>query len=742
MELMFGYKYFLRLSSNNSIFFALIISPPVRYSYHWEKIGALSIIRSFVSLRDVMTAQTSPIRKIFSRFFPRKYMAKEVPIEEWNVLNETQKKELAFHQLLQGEFALLQGNLAALPLFEAATQLEPKNPQIWFRQGLAFFEYGSEEGKEKALLLASKHFKFSTELDPCFFEAYVAWGNTLLQLGKFHEEHHFLLEARIKYQKAIELSANQPDDILSELYWDYGNVWMEIAAYSGEAVDVRSAIEALQASYKLQKKLSAEFLHDCGKAHLEMGLLVNDSRLFSKSVEYFVHSVQVNPNYCDGWVSLGEVYSQLYINTMDDRYTVKASQCYGQAVKLCAQNADTWLSWAQILGEAGRLNQDIRSLRQSIENCARAFLLDPKNPIITAQWVESLSWLGVTSSRLDLLTEAENKIIKATDTYPDDPDLWHAYGVCLICFGKYYEDGEYYDLAIEKLSIALSIDRTAPEHWHTLAIVHKLYADLTDHEDLLVRANRFYARAIDLKPSCPAIIFDAACSLLHFSEIMNDLPSLQKAIIHFESLLQAHKEVVLHHPEWLVYYAKSLLWLAEFSFEEGPLHRSLEVFSHVLLIDPDYPGAHHYIALINLNLGTTTGESEYFKRALPFFRLAARADEESDQIWLDWGVCLAHLAQTTLDQEFAEQLYWDAEQKIATAGNLGNPTAYYHLACLYSLLGRTDQAMDLIRRSLSLKALPPVEELLEDEWLDCLRSTESFTQFINEIEAKFQTREE
>lgn len=688
-----------------------------------------------------MKATTNPIRKIFTRFFPRKIMGEEANPQEWNILNEEQKKDLAFHKLIQGEFALLQGNLAALRLFEEAAQLEPKNPQIWYRQGLAFFEYGSEEGKEKSLLLASKHFKFATQLDPTFFEAYVAWGNTFFQLGKCHEEHHYLIDARDKYQKAIPLSVNQSEDVLAELYWDYGNVWMEIAAHSGEAIDVRSAIDALLISYNMQKKHSPEFLHDCGKAHLEMGLLVNDSRLFMQAVQYFSQSVQITPNYCDGWTALGEVYSQLYINTMDDRYTVKASQCYGQAIKLSALDAQIWMSWAQILGESGRINQDIRSLRQSIENCARAHLLDAKNPLITAQWVESLSYLGLISNRLDLLIEAENKIIKATDT-EDHPDLWHAYGVCMICFGKYYEDGEFYDMAIEKLQYALSIDRTSAEHWHSLALAHKYYADLTEHEDLLERANRFFARAIDLKPSCPSIIYDAALSLLYFSELAKDLPSLQIAMQHIETLLQAHKEVVIHHPEWLFSYGKSFELLSEFNLEEAPLHRALEVYSQVLLIDPDYPGIHYQIALQNMHLGIATDDTDFYKRALSFFLLATRQEEENDHIWLNWGICLVNLAQITFDPDLAHQIYTDAEQKIAMAGQLGNGSAYYTLACLYSLTDRTDEAMQLIHQSLFTKSLPPIEELLEDDWLENLRSTESFAQFLSDLEEKFQAREE
>ena len=689
-----------------------------------------------------MVVQTNPIRKIFSRFFPRKYIAQAKDSHEWALLNENQKKELAMYNLRQGELALLQGNLAALPLFESATQLEPGNPLIWYRQGLAFFEYGSEEGKEKALLLASKHFKFATQLNPQYFDAWVAWGNTLLQLGKFHEEHHFHIEAKEKYQKALELSSEKSKDVLFELYWDYGVVWAEIASHSGEAFDVRLAIDAFQKSLEMQTKPSPEFLHDCGKAHLEMGLLINDSRLHIQAIEYLTQAVQIAPNYFDGWNSLAEVYSQLYINTMNEKHVQKASFAYGQAIKLCTKNGDTWLSWAQLLGESGRINQDIRLLRQSIENCARAYLLDAKNPLITAQWVESLSWLGNATGRLDLLTEADQKIIKATDAYPDDPDLWHAYGICLLCFGKYYEDADYYELAIEKLQYGLSLDRSSAEHWHTLAVVHKLYADTNNHEDLLERANRFFARAIDLKPSCPSILCDAACSLLHFSEVMRDLPALEKALTLFETLLQSHTDVILHHPLWLFEYAKALEWLSEFSMEEEHLQRAIEVFSQVLLIDPDFPHVHDHIAQCNMDLGHHTGDVEFYNKAISFFRLSVRQDEENEQIWLNWGLCLIHLAHHTLEFEFMNQLYWDAEQKITKAGALGSLAARYHLACLYSILGRTEESMDLIIQSLSLKVLPPIEELFEDEWLENLRNTDLFSQFINDLEAKLQSREE
>src|SRR5689334_479445 len=105
-----------------------------------------------------MTLQAHPLRRIFARFFPRK-ISSSIPREalEAQLLPEDQKKDLALDYLARGEMALLQNNLTALSLFEAASNLDGNNPLVWYRQGLAFFEYGSEEGKEKALLLASKN---------------------------------------------------------------------------------------------------------------------------------------------------------------------------------------------------------------------------------------------------------------------------------------------------------------------------------------------------------------------------------------------------------------------------------------------------------------------------------------------------------------------------------------------------------------------------------------------------------
>jgi len=247
---------------------------------------------------------------------------------------------------------------------------------------------------------------------------------------------------------------------------------------------------------------------------------------------------------------------------------------------------------------------------------------------------------------------------------------------------------------------------------------------------------------MELKPSCPSLIFDAACAYLHHSEALDDVTTLERAIGLFEQLVQNYRGALLNHPEWLFEYACALDWLGEYSDEEKDFTRAIEVYSHVLLIDPDYPKIHERIAACYVQIGHSAGACESYKKALHHFRLAARSDEENDTIWLEWGMCLIHLAHHTIDTEFMDQLYLDAEQKISKAGQLGNPQAHYTLACLYSILGQTDEAMNFIRLALTAKALPMLEELLEDEWLENLRATESFAQFMAALEAKFQAREQ
>ena len=129
-------------------------------------------------------------------------------------------------------------------------------------------------------------------------------------------------------------------------------------------------------------------------------------------------------------------------------------------------------------------------------------------------------------------------------------------------------------------------------------------------------------------------------------------------------------------------------------------------------------------------------------RALHHFRLAAKQEEENDLVLLDWGLALINLAHHTSESEERDRLFEQALRKLSLSAKAGNLQAYYQLACLYSLLGVLDQSMLFLERAASYDAVPPLEEILQDEWLESLRTTEAFLQFAQKLESRARSREE
>ena len=73
---------------------------------------------------------------------------------------------------------------------------------------------------------------------------------------------------------------------------------------------------------------------------------------------------------------------------------------------------------------------------------------------------------------------------------------------------------------------------------------------------------------------------------------------------------------------------------------------------------------------------------------------------------------------------------------MTQAAKLGNIHAHYHLACLYSLLNEQDKAFYFIKKADDFDALPPIQDLLEDDWLENLRKTPNFQNFMTYLESK------
>lgn len=542
-----------------------------------------------------------------------------------------------------GEYKLLQGYLSeALEAFAKAERLlGSTEPLLYFRQGLSLFEYGSEEGHEKLLILASKKFKTAHLLEPHNSEILQAWGNTLTHLGEQKEEHHFFLQAKEKYEKALKISPHS-----AELLWDYGAIWYHIGAHSEEAVDLQMSIQAFESAIENSHCLPTDFWVDFGATLLLLSTKVEDIRLIVRAIEAMKRAIALDKSSFNAWSGCAEALQMLYEKTHDEDHFSQANECFAQAALLSSQEADLWLEWAEFLLESAYLHYDIQRVRACLEKCHHAYACDPENPLILCTWAQALAFLGQLTEQLDLIFEAENKISEALNLDENEPAVWHSYGLCYMALGAYFQDYDYYYQAIEKLQEGISIDRTYDPLWHTMGNAYATVAILDDDTQMSYQSLKFYETALKLKATSTRRI-DYARTLAKLGEVTHEQKWLEQAINQFEYAINMQKNTLYLHPEWLFSYASTLDMLGDFHEDETYYTRAIEIFSHVLMVDPDFYAIHHRLAQAFCHLGELLCENDYFYRALHHLRLAKRHDEDNDAVILDWGIALINISQHT-----------------------------------------------------------------------------------------------
>jgi tetratricopeptide (TPR) repeat protein len=653
-----------------------------------------------------------------------------------------EQTQLAEALLAQGELCLLKRERQGLELFKKASDLDPQNPDLFLKQAAALYEYGYGEKDEKILLLASKKLKIATSLDSKKFSTWHLWGNILSCLGKVTGRHHFFLQAKEKLTKAIQLSSAEPSDVLANLHWEYGLLWKHSAAQSKEALDLQLTISALSKAANYCDQLPVEFWHAFGQTFLDLSHHIHDIRLYVKAINCFKQCVSKSKSFYDGWTSLAQALHLLYKRTHDEDHFAQANECFSSAAQLHSDNeVSLWLHWAQFLCESGRQHRDIKKLRACIEKCQRAQACHPSHPLVMGVWAEALALLGELSDQIELIYEAQNKICEISQSADVHPDVWFSYGMCLNSFARYFDDIDYSYQAIEKFQQGLSIDRTCHRHWHAIANAYTYIGLQEEDPEYLERACRFHTKATALHTST-IYIYNYALTLSQLGDLTQEQKYLEESVLEFERALKMQKNAIYLHPEWLFHYAITLDMLGDFYEEKSYYTRAIEILSHVLMIDPDFPNIHHRLAVCYSHLADLLEDTEHFTRAIHHHRLSFKYDEENDQILSDWSTTLISLAQFSQDGGEIDQLYREAEHKLTQAAKLGNIHAFYQLSCLYSLTNNFEKSLLFLEKADQFNGLPSIEELLEDDWLSDVRATSDFRSFLSRLEKRPHLHEE
>lgn len=654
----------------------------------------------------------------------------------WLSFSDVEKELLALLFVRQGEDFLKIEDVKAFERFNSAGKIAPTSSLVFHAMGVCFWRY--HKMNLQFLLKAEACFEKALALDEQYYEAWYFLGAANVELGLFHEDASYFYEADKKYSQASKL-AKQPE---GALFWERGRAWLYIGKHSGEAVDFRTALEYFQEAANLGFQ-HVDFWNDYGDATIELGFLIDRRESVFDAIEFYRAGLNNDPKHSMTWFNLAACFHLIFEINGEDQYLKAASEAFEKAAEYHHPSSNLWLRWAQLLVNAGKIKKQIDYIEMSLDKFIKADALDPQNPLILSRWGEALMLIGTNTEQLALLHEAHEKIVNSLQRQSDNVEVWHLLGTCLNEFGRYFHDDKYYLQAIEKFQYGLSLNPNDSLLWYGLALSYYALGDLNSDSAMLEKADKYCQRMVEVGGQVfPQFWNDWGVALMRLGEISASMEYIELAIEKFEQALHQQAEVSQIegiNPEWLYNYGCALDFLGDLREDADLYEKAIHVLTKALDLDPEYSDAHYNLALAYLHLGEATNDDEFLQKAIDHFQVMLAQDPEDELAWNDCGITHIHLGYLKFDPshpETAFQEYELAEVKLHHAVGLGSTQAFYNLACVAALMGNQSQAMHYLERAESVDALPILDDLLRDEWLESLRQTPAFRQFVNLISSK------
>lgn len=651
----------------------------------------------------------------------------------WEPMSPDDKELLAQLFIGQAKRHLSNGDERAQEMFALAEQAAPKSAYVFTEIGNAYSEQTLDLS---CLQTACQAFERASQLKPMYAPAWLGWARALRYLGELDEEssYHELS------QKYLEKTASliDPDNVEghAELFHEWGQLWATQGVSSGEACDFHKALEYYRQaeSYGLQ---TCDFYNDYANNLRHLSKLMDREDLLAQSLTLYKKAHKVDRNDLDTLHNLIDILCVLYPQTVNQQYYNEALQHFESLAILNDNGPDFWLLWGSLLAFQGKLHQDLDAVDLSLEKLKIADELDRNNPITLIRWAESLRILGSHDEDVDKLKEAEAKIVQAIQVNSQNVEAWYLYGIVLCEIGRYFADQAYYLEALDKFRYGLSLDQQNPTLWYGLAQVYLSLGELTLDRSFYEKSGAAFSRSFEFGASnTPQFWNSWGVTLMKIAESNDQQQLVEEAIEKFERTIALAERI---EPEWLYNYGCAFDFLGDITGETEHYERAIMLLHKVLEIDAEYLPALYNIALAFSHLGETIPDVDCLGRSSEYFQKLLMQEPEDDLAWNDWGTTLLHMAQLLHDPALPEQsyqLYAQAEEKFLQAQRLGCIHALYNLACLHSLTSKLDDAMHYIQKAEEQHALPPVDDLIQDEWLDNLRQTNEFRGFLTQLANK------
>lgn len=646
----------------------------------------------------------------------------------WKTLSHNDRDLLASLFILRGEKQLGEGDPNAIESFELASKVSEQNPEVHCRIGHAYAKYPENIA---CLKHAEGAYRKSLTLEEQHAQARIGLGKVYNALGILNQDPRYFSKAEETFQLASATALDQEQR--SNLLAAWAVSWFFLGRNSGEASDYLTALGKLREAADLGCN-EKEFWCLFGDTLGELSSLLGKQDLWHEIIEYYRNAIRQSLDFYEGWLKLGCAYQRLYEFNFHENDFNQANECFRMASEINDSHSLLWTKWAQLLATAGKAQHQEQLLIESFAKFEKADACEPSQPIILCCWAQALILYGSHTDNVYKLQEARQKIIKSLELDYGSIDAWYCYGNCLIELGRYFADEDYFQEAVEKFEYALTLNEQEPLLWHGLALAQFALGDIRVEAQWLEKSVLCFTKVVERTQWQPRQFWnDWGVALMKLAEMTHERFYVEEAIEKFKQALGDLEEQE-PDPEWLYNYGCSLDFLGDFNEDIDCYEQAIAALTRALQMDPGYSHARYNLALTYAHLGEIAMDVECFHKSIEHFQVLISQDPEDEMGWNDYGLTLMHLADLIYDHSRPEQtfkLYEVAESKLLQAAALGCLHAYYHLACLYSLCSNHSLAMHFLEKAEASDVLPPLEEILHDDWLDGIRNTPGFRQFIS-----------
>lgn len=632
----------------------------------------------------------------------------------------------------QGEKLLFEGDFRGLELFEKCIKIAGPDAGLLLSQGCTLLESSLRFKNLVFLRGGSKRFKEIVFKDPTHYKAWHLWGVALFKQAAFECNPALYDQACIKLENALKHISKDHLAGSAELLWDQASCRLAKWRKTKDAEEITQCLSLLKQALAKHPDSPCELYCMYATVLIEAGRQRGQVSYIRHAYNTIRERISKDHKSPLIWKQFALASWELLGWIGDGQFFIESNHAFTMTLQQRPTDGECWLLWSRLLHEVGVQRESAKLLQLSLEKARKALECDPNSSACVHQLAISMSAYGAYSESLFELQNATRFADELVDSFGWTHEVCYTYGLVLKNHGIYFHDVDFLHQAIEKFQEGVALDRSLINHWIELGDCYQTIADFEGDAEYYDTAVRFYHKALKINPY-HSVRYNLADSYLKWGELLGKTRYLEASLHHYEWLFEQRnsaKQLPLYH---LHRYAVALDSIGVVHHEASFHQKALNLFSQVLMQDPQFPRIHYSIALCLTHLGDCSADSECFRRSLHHYRIAHQQDEESDRILLDWGIAMALLAQAYPFSPESTPLMDLAEYTLKEAIRQGSSNAYYHLAGIYSLTERLSESMSMLEKCARLKALPPNEEILSDDWFDKLRDSASFEKFLADL---------